>query len=203
MNPVPLTTFSRFCVAGEKVREEIVDYLKAPKYGGWYTALRGMFRRAHWKTGDIDTLVDAKPNADKDREGYAEFMDDAEVVKQAYIDFWRRQGGSFFCVPKLSVPVGDLTVKIDPEVGMETVVGAQALKVRFNSTKTKMSRRQLAVCHYLFGEAAKIPKWPGWPIAIWDVRQQGILLPRILPGEDIPQMVADAAVDFKRLWDLV
>ena len=197
MKPVTVTTFSRFCVASEKEREKIVDNFKNPKYGPRNQALRGMFQRTHWKSGCLGTLIEATPNVSSSSTRLASIVGDAEELKRHYIAVWRSRGASFFNVPTVDVPIDGLVLRVDPEVGMQTVDGYQALKVWLN--KKPMTISQRVVFHYLVGEADRSPMWPGWPIGIWDVRRQTIpLAPRLPDG--IEDDVLSAASDFIRRY---
>lgn len=196
MKPVTFLTFSDFCIAGQERRKSIVDNFADPKYGS--SPVRGMFQRTHWKTGDIDTLLRAKPNVAKSARNYARVVASADALKRDYIALWRRREADFFEVPRLDFLVGDLTVRVNPEVGMLTVDGAQALKVWLGLAK--MHKRRYEVCHYLFGEATKDPKWPGWPIGIWDVRRLALPLAPPLP-DSMEDDVLSAASEFIRLLE--
>ena len=200
MATVSVLTFSEFCIAARKQRENIVENFANPKYGPPNAAERGMFQRTHWKTGDINTLVNAEPNVDKSSDHYDRVVANAAALKKHYLAFWRSRGASFFQVPRVEVPVGNLVVRVNPEVGMLTADGAQALKVWLGVNK--MRTRRSEVCHYLFGEATKRPLWPGWPIGLWDVRREAIPMPPTLP-DDMALTVAEAAAEFIRLLDLV
>ena len=202
MKPVTLLTFSEFCIypAGHDRREKIVQNFAEPQYGPSNAAVRGMFQRTHWKTGEIDTLVTAEPKVNKCRCDYAKVVENADALKHDYIALWREREASFFRVaPRhVDLSIGDLTVRVNPEVGMITRDGARVLKVWLGSRK--MQKRRYEVCHYLMREAVKRPEWPGWPIGIWDVRRRALPVEPLLP-DDIGRVVMDAAADFLRLLD--
>ena len=79
---------------------------------------------------------------------------------------------------------------MNPDIGMRTPDGDQALKVRFG--KDKLSRRRNAVCYFLYGELEKDSGWPGWGMSVWDVLNDAIHQP------PTRQMLDDIEVDVRR-----
>ena len=157
-----------------------------------------MLRRTHWKTGEIDSLVNEHPNLTPGKKGYESRKALLEKVKQAYIALWRSRGASFFKVGPVGVSVGDLTVRVDPEVGMRTVEGDRALKLWLNADE--MPQALSHVYHYLFGEASKHPAWPvERHLGIWDVQRAALPLPPPLP-DNMEDIVVSGASDFMDRW---
>ncbi len=201
VEPVTFLTFSSFVVAGSKRRKEIADWSKSPQYGAdRYKAVKSMVQRTHWKTGDLNSLIEAKPNVKRTNKHYEEIIARAKEVKRAYVDFWTRRRASLFMVPQLDITVGNLPIRMNPDVGMRTPDGDQALKVRFG--KDKLSRRRNAVCYFLYGELEKDSSWPGWGMSVWDVLNEAIYLPPTRQMlDDIEGDVRAAIMDFKRLTE--
>ena len=83
---------------------------------------------------------------------------------------------------------------------MRTADGERSLKLWY--LPKPMPPDLAEVYHYLLIEAGKGMLWAGMEPGIWDVRRQAIPIPPTLP-DDIARTVADAAVDFARLLDLV
>ncbi len=198
MKPITALVFSRFCVAGENERRRTVeDLVKGKSYPYPYTALRGMIQRTHWSTGSLDALIEAKPNIKEDDPDYARKMADAEDVKRDYIAEWRNREAKFFKVWRIDCRIGDLVIRVNPDVGMKTADGAQALKVRFG--EARLPDDQYEVFHYLSLEAARHPDWPGWPIGIWHVRRRSVPLAPRLP-DSIEGDVLSAVSEFMQLY---
>ena len=198
MKPITALMFSRFCVAGQNERRRIVeDFVEGTSYPNPHAALRGMIQRTHWSTGSLDALIEAKPNIKEDDPDYARKMADAEDVKRDYIAEWRSRKAEFFKVWRIDWPIGDLVIRVNPEVGMKTDDGAQALKVRFGAARLPDDEHE--VFHYLSLEAAKHPDWPGWPIGIWDVRRRALPLAPRLP-DSIEGDVLSAVSEFMQLY---
>ena len=202
MKEVSVSTFARFCVSSPAQREGTVRAFAglpgASRGFNPYVGLLALFRRTHWETGEIDNLVDAQPNLNPRAKKYESRQASFEKLKQAYIDLWRRRDASFFKVEPIGVSVGDLTVRVDPEVGMRTVDGERALKLWFNDKE--MTPRLSHVYHYLFGEASKDQGWPvERHLGIWDVPRLALPLPPSLP-DNMEDIVVSAASDFMDRW---
>lgn len=195
---ITVLRFSRFCVAGQNERRRIVeDLVEERHYPNPHAALRGMIQRTHWSTGSLDALIKAKPNIKKDDCDYARKMADAEDGKRDYIAEWLNREAEFFKVGRIDWPIGDLVIRVNPEVGMKTCDGAQALKVRFGATRLPDDERM--IFHYLSLKAIECPKWPGWPIGIWEVRRRSIPLAPRLP-DSIEGDVLSATSEFMQLY---
>ena len=95
------------------------------------------------------------------------------------------------------VPLGDLTIKVKPDVGMETADGARVLKLWWGPEPMESDLAE--VYRYFLIEASKRFLWADWEPSIWDVRRRAIPIVRDLPS-DIGRTVADAAADFLRIW---
>ncbi len=154
-----------------------------------------MLGRTHWRDGNIDRLVDATPNLDVDRADYQEEMDRIMGLKEDYIAFWRLRAQGYFPVAPVGVTISGLTVRVDPEVGMDTGIVKHPFKLWFR--KTEMSRRHKMVYHYLLREAVEHSTWPlTWFPGIWDVpRRQPFLIPTRFSAED-EDLVVSSAADF-------
>ena len=202
MKEVSVSTFTRFCVSSPATRERTVlafaGLLKDSSGFNPNGALVGLFRRTHWETGEIDILVDAQPNLNPMAKQYESRKTRFEELKQAYIELWRSRDASFFKVEPIGVSVGELIVRVDPEVGMRTVDGERALKLWLNAKE--MPQRLSHVYHYLFGEASKDTDWPvERHLGIWDVPRLALPLPPRLP-DTIEDIVVSAASDFMDRW---
>ena len=202
MKEVSVSTFARFCVSSPATRERTVLAFAglSGDSGGFspYGPFLALLKRAHWKTGEIDSLVDAQPNLNPMAKQYESRKTRFEELKQAYIELWRSRDASFFKVEPIGVSVGELIVRVDPEVGMRTVDGERALKLWLNAKE--MPQRLSHVYHYLFGEASTDTDWPvERHLGIWDVPRLALPLPPRLP-DTIEDIVVSAASDFMDRW---
>ena len=83
------------------------------------------------------------------------------------------------CAP-INTYIGVLHVKVNPEVGMRSAAGEQALKLWFD--KPEMTRRVSEIFHYLLQRATTEPSWPrGWHLNVLDVRRETVLLHPPIP----------------------
>ena len=185
---VSMATFARFYRASRNQQMRIVnDYMSQQvnrdRYilRDFYGVLRQTLRQTHWATGDIDSFRGAIPEL-VERQRVPARRDAYQEVGQAYVGLWLNRGAEFFPAPTEDLAVGGLTIRVNPEVGMQTVDGVQALKVWFNVDP--MPRRSLEACHFLMEQASAT-----WDrdihAAIWDVRRRAIpLAPRLPAGID-------------------
>ena len=147
--------------------------------------------------GDIDGLRSARVNL-KPTNNNAKRIADCESAKLALIELWTSRSAEYFEVPPVGVSVGELTVKVAPEVGMRTADGERALRLWYGPNQ--MEPRRARVYHYLLTEASTNLLWSRLEARVWDVRRKAIPVPPILP-DAMAYTVEDAAVDFIRLLD--
>lgn len=199
---VSMATFARFYGASPSQQMRIVNDHRSQQVNrdryiqrDFYGTLRQTLRRTHWATGDIDAFRDAIPEL-VERQQVPARRDAYQDVSQAYIDLWLNRGAEFFTAPTDDITVGALTIRVNPEVGMRTVDGAQALKVWFNVDP--MPRRSLQACHFLMERASATWDEDDIHAAIWDVRRLAIPLPPRLPAQ-MADYVAQEADRFVRM----
>ena len=56
-------------------------------------------------------------------------------IGEHYIEYWKRRSGALFQVPAASVEINGLTVRVTPEVGLQTGEDHQVLKLWFNAPR--------------------------------------------------------------------
>ena len=203
MNQVSIATFSNFCTASANERARMVNALHSPGKGfaPYYGPLRAVLRRLHWEGGNIDCLTGVEFNISSSDERNKRWKVSLHEVLRNYIAYWQTQRGEVFKVPPLSVsintPAGDLSVKVDPEVGMKSQAGEQGLKLWFGPEP--MTGPYSVIFHYLLGQARNDPNWPAqWHLNVLDVRRQVILLHPPMP-DDIEDGVTGYALDWLRI----
>ena len=196
---VSMPTFAHFCIADSKGRERIVRRFNDGRGFDYYGPLTALLRR-HLVSEDIEGLRKASPKLNPNRPNYQSRLADLESAKLDFIDLWTSRRASYFKVRPAGVSLGRLTVKVNPEIGMRTADGERALRLWYPPKPMKPTLA--AVYHYLLIEAGKGMLWAGMEPGIWDVHRQAIPIPPTLP-DDMARTVADAAVDFMRLLDLV
>ena len=157
---ISIKTFTNFCLASPRDR----DRMRRPRgdFAPYYASLLKELRVRHWATEDIERLNGVEFNLLRTSKGFESKNADLHEVLQHYINFWTTQKGEVFEVPKLctriSTDIGDLHVKVDPEIGMRNAAGEQALKLRFD--QPEITRRFLEIFHYLLEKATTEPSWP-------------------------------------------
>ena len=198
MRVVLMTEFARFCAAGSPVRDRMareIAGLEHREIRNPNGALYGVLRRTHWRDGNIEPLMDATPNLDAARADYQKELARIMGLKEDYIAFWLRQAEGHFRVDPVGVTIAGLTVRVNPEVGMDTGIAKHPFKLWFR--KGKMSSRHTMVYHYLLREAVENSPWPlTWIPGIWDVpRHQPSIIPNRFPAKD-EDLVVSSAADF-------
>ena len=160
-------------------------------------AILGMLRRTHWKDGDTTTLVDAIPNLSRSGRYYQRDLARILAFKEDYLAYWLQNADGYSPVDPVGVVVEGLTVRVDPEVGMETRIDQVRHPLKLWFSAGKISTRRAAVYHYLLREAATNSLWPVNRLpGIWHVRCRRILfVPTELP-DGTEDMVLSAAEDF-------
>ncbi len=198
---VPITSFARFYGATGPQKVKIVrdarQFQSDPRgYGGrdYYMNFRNALKRTHWRTDDIvsfeaelDSLV-AEQRNEKKQEHYRE-------LGEAYINFWKKHDAQFFEVPKASLTVAGLNIRVVTEVGMRYSGENLALKLLMTAPRPTRQFRQ-AVQHI----TAQSDQPPDLQPAMWDVRREEILQPVSIP-RDFQIMLEGQAVAFQQIWD--
>ena len=192
-----MPVFADFYVAGDTGRETIVKNFKNGEGFNYYGPLTALVRR-YLRSGDIEGLRSARVNLNPTDERGVKRAADLESVKLDLLELWTSRPAEYFEVPTVGVSVGDLTIKVAPEVGMRTADGERALRLWYNPTP--MEPRRARVYHYLLTEASKNLRWSQFEARVWDVRRKAIPIPPFLP-DTMAYTVEDAAVDFIRLLD--
>ena len=200
MKPVPMTTFADFFVArSDKRKEGIVNrFSDGNGWGGLsYRPLTAMLQR-YLACGDIEGLHRAKFNLNPESSDFEKNLAALERARQNCIALWTDQKASYFKVDPAGVPLGRLTVKVSPQIGMTTKAGERAVRLWYQQKPMGVTLSQ--VYHYLLIEARKKMPWGGLVPGIWDVPRREILGIPALPN-DMDSRVSDAAFDFMRIWD--
>ena len=197
MKPVSMTIFAQFYVAGAKGREGIVERLG--KGGRDYYGPLTTLLRQYFKSGDIEALRHARPNLNPKVKDYLSWMKDLERAKQHCIKLWTSRQATYFKPHQTGVSLGELTVRVNPEIGMITADGDRILKLWY--PPERIDPTYAAVFYYLLNEANRRMLWGYGESRIWDVHRQAIPIPPALP-DDMAQTVMAAAEDFMRLLDL-
>ena len=199
MQHVSLKRFARFYAATHAERVAMMATTGGYDY---YASLRKHIRVHHWQTDDIDLLagsleaLNTVPHLSAtQRHTYG------ELIRQ-YVAKWRTEDAGYFSVPFARVPFGELSVRVDPEVGIRYRVDQGAfprvVKLWFNETPS--SDNMQAAFYYLLGEALRDRGWePVWRPGIWDVRRQQFLDLEPSP-QDMEDWMQAAAVEYMELY---
>ncbi len=206
MKPVSISTFTSFCIGSTAEQERIVRNIIRPgRFGPPYVAFYGMLNRTHLATKDLDSLRDAEPNLSPCGERYEKTRTAILELKKNYIAFWERERGEVCDVPKhfhtiISTYRGDLAIKIDPDCGIKTNAGEQALKLWLSAVEKR--DEYSVVFHYLLQKARQEPTWPArLHLGVLDVPRQVFAYPPLMPQNIEEQIVERAADLLRRITD--
>ena len=213
MRPVPMMKFAEFCAMDSTCREQIMAKRandarrrrERRKPGdqsgggnGYYGPLCKHLGVNHWDTYDIEQLAVSIPNVDLSKRGGEKRLTTYQTLQHSYVATWRAQQGSYFSVPPVNVSFGELSVRVDPEVGMRTPTAGWVLKLWFDDTD--LTESVLDVCYYLLSEAAIEAGWERlWRLGIWDVRSAQVR-EAMPPPRGMQEWVDNAADEYLDLW---
>ena len=211
---VTMFKFAEFCVGSSSDRNQIISRRESGRRrrerqrargdvasggGGYYSGLLKVLREKHWETDDIQQLDEAVFDLDPSKRGRDQKLKAYQCLKGKYVDRWRPQDARYFKPTRAPVSFGELTVIVDPEVGMRTSTAHRAFKLGF--FKDEMSPALLEVCYYLLWEGADYANWPRiWSPGIWDVRLSR-LLDAQSPHDHMEAWVHQCAAEFVALSD--
>ena len=116
--------FAEFCEASPARQESVVQKFRRRSTNGgfdYYGPLKHLIRRTHWATDDLSTLERALPIflSEQERTSVAE---NYRNIGEAYIQYWKERATQYFRVlsPRPDIEIGDLAIRVNPEVGMLT-----------------------------------------------------------------------------------
>ena len=162
--------FAEFCAGSDSDRDRIIGRRLSERRrreqqrdkgeasrgggGGYYTGLVKVLREQHWKTNDIEQLDEAGFDLDTSKRGGEKKLKAYQCLKGKYVDTWRVQDASYFDVNSAGLRVGELSIMVDPVVGMRTSTADRALQLRFPAVE--MEPAVLNVCDYLLWEGGSL-----------------------------------------------
>jgi len=201
--PVSMATFARFHEAarGEQlniVKDARIFHLDRTMYErgrDYYREFRNALRQTHWQTGDIGTfeaaltplLIRVKKNK---RESYKQ-------AGEAYVALWKRRDADYFPIPRTTIDIAGLTIRVNPELGMSFSHDKMALKLWLNAPKPTRGYRQ--AIQYMC-EVGRKGLWEdSWTMTVWDVRREETL-PPVRIQKDIDMILEGDAIKFQHLW---
>ena len=199
---VSVFDFAEFCQARTGQQEAIVRKIRKrsvdPKTGfNYYGPLLNLFRRTHWDNNNLSILERALPNLLRTQK-HPSTAENYRRMAEAYIDYWKNRATEFFPVVLRSPDVvfGDLTIRVNPEVGMVNQDGdRQILKMWLKRASPTREVRQIA--GYLLSKLNPNPEWhPG----IWDVKHRNVPLLVFSPDNYEGTLVAQAQA-FLKIWE--
>lgn len=205
---VTMFKFAEFCVGNSSDRNRIISRRESDRRrrerarggGGYYSGLLKVLREKHWETDDIEQLDEAVFDLDPSKRGRDQKLKTYQCLKGKYVDGWRDQDARYFKPARAPVSFGELTVIVDPEVGMRTSTAHRAFKLQFCKDEM-LSSDLLDVCYYLLWEGADYANWPRiWTPGIWDVRHSR-LLDAQSPRDHMEERVHQCAAEFVALSD--
>ena len=195
---VSIKRFARFCAASHADRVSMMVTTGGYDY---YASLQKHIREQHWERDGIDHLATSTQALDDIAHLSASKRATYRELIQHYVAKWRLEEVEYFHVPVARIPFGELSVRVDPKVGMRYTEDPRAfprvLYLWFAvDPPTECVRK---VFYYLLGEALRDGKWtPDWRLGIWDVRRRDIL-DREPPPAGMADWVHDAADEYLRL----
>ena len=179
------------CVSDIRCRQNDPDgYIKKYHYG----VLLNTLRWSHWSSGKIEAFEDLlEPLVDRQKE---QRKNNYRAVGEAYIAFWKERGADYFSPPRVDMEIHDLTVRVNPEIGMTVGPDSQALKLWCNGTLPTRTMRGV-LTYFLERAASENEHWPDHA-GIWAVRDKQILLPVRIPEAD--SSIRSLATAFLEIW---
>ena len=204
MPRVPMSMFAKFYEVrpAEQVSivREIRARLNAPdRYirRDYYGPLRQVIRQTHWTTGDIGTFENALPPL---LDVQTRKKDHYRDLGRSYIDFWMNKDATYFSVLPVDVAIGDLTINVNPEIGMRSNGDDQVLKLWFNAVRPSRQTRQV-IGHLMNLAKAQSNGWqPRWHTGLWDIRRRNVPLP-VGQARDFELGLDGQAAAFMRIWE--
>ena len=215
---ITMIKFAKFCAGSPNERANIITERAARKQqahdrrtrcepapgGDYYGGLLKAFRKNHWETNNIHQLDEAVFDIDCSKKGNATKLRTYQALKDNYVDTWKAENASsYFNVPRADVSFGELSIRVDAEVGMETREAERAFKLWLHVDDVHPDDAHpniLDVCSYLLWEAADYAEWPRpWRPGIWDVRRSK-LWEAASPRTGIREWVHECADDFIARW---
>ena len=181
MPTISMLTFARFYVARKerqqrKVVHDFYEQSMNPElisYRDYYRPLRDAIRKYHWQTGDLTAFEEILPFIPQNPK-YASRRQQIQTVGEAYSQFWRRQNFQHINAAKVDLPLADIQIRINPELGVRSVTGDEyVVKMWFSAPE--ISRQLREVMSFLMGKAQISGAWPGSHLRIWDIRRQQFL----------------------------
>ena len=207
MPTIPMHTFAKFCAARKsaqlkKIVHDCWEQDRNPQYIFWrdyYGPLRRAIEKYHLQTGDLaafDSVIPRLPEHYK----LADRKAAIQMVGRAYSDYCRKQDFEPFRVQRAEVELADVSVRVNPELGIRTDVADEyVVKMWFNAPE--ISRQVREIFSFLMHRAQDLGTWsPAFLLAVWDVRRHR-LLPSINPDPDLEPVYITKARMFAEIWE--
>ena len=186
-----------FCETPDDKKEEVARKLRDGGGGSpLHQGLIRLFRNEHWPEGkDLSTLKKALPGfvenqkKPKDRET-------GRIIADKYIAYVEdiSDPTNWIPLPCGWVNVGGLSVKVNPEVLMDTE-GQQQRALKFWMREDPPEIESLWILHYLMEQ---VSKYSAYVVAVWDVRRGRLSDVRTPPGFE--KKLEEQAQDLLDLW---
>ena len=107
---------------------------------------------------------------------------------------------TYFSVLPVDVAIGDLTINVNPEIGMRSNGDDQVLKLWFNAVRPSRQTRQV-IGHLMNLAKAQSNGWqPRWHTGLWDIRRRNVPLP-VGQARDFELGLDGQAAAFMRIWE--
>ena len=206
MPPLSMITFTKFCVARKdsQQRKTVHDFFEQSQnpelisYRDYYRPLRDAIRKYHWRTGDLAAFAEILPFLPQNPK-YAYRRQQIQTVGEAYSQFWRTQDFQHINVTTVDVPLADISIRVNPELGVRSTAGDDyVVKMWFSAPQ--ISRQFREVMSFLMGKAQMSGAWPGSHIRIWDIRRHHFL-PTINPPYPPDAIYETKARLFSEIWE--
>ena len=157
---VPVSTFAKFCAAeDDKSRRNLVKGAKSRtgKNGGdYYARFKRVVKTACQMGNDIDAVEDDLTTQVVNVEPEKTRL---PLLRDAFLDQWRKHGYQFFAVHGKDVTVARLTLKVAPDLGVLTRAGDE-IAVKLWLSEGDVFDRKRDTFIYLMSEAKRMAQWP-------------------------------------------
>ena len=208
MLPVPMSAVVAFGVArSEEKREEIVcrvKYKLSDAGGGWGNPNAG-FLKCLRESGHPSMVEDVQKNCLNEwvNRGNCKERVRRERLHDSLNSQWDRHGYKFYKVDEYLVTVAGLTIKAEPDIGMQTRSGRRAtVKLWLQARPIPRMRRKLVIG--LLGAPRKQGVLTGEvsPVGVWGMRQ-GDFEPVDTVSADVRATTQSVVEQFCRVHDRV
>ena len=173
----------------------------------YYGEFTNTLRSVHWRGGELDQLQRAvldlakairarktKHKTTRNQEAKAAHY---EELVDAYLEGWTGFGAESFPIAESVIQIGNLEIRVNPDIGMRYAGNEYAVKLWVNSPKPTRQYRE-TIQHLMTVGRGRTWK-PEWQAAMWDVRRK-TMLPKVTVRRDFDLALEGQAAAFEQIY---